>query len=463
MLTLAEHQKRSVARARHTDLALFHDCGTGKTITGLAIYIDHKRTEPHLRLLVVASPKVLLKTSWPDDIRKFCPEFSYCTLKELDIKNVPDIVLTNYEYLRTNGTRIAPLLTRYRWMCVLDESTHIKNHKSLTWKTLKKLQPLFSYRYVMTGTPAPNNLLDVWTQMTFVKPNILGTSFYGFRRTYGEFCKIYGDHKEVANTSLLNSPEVARAYMQRGFKWRIRDDMTEVVMRKIAPLADWVKETDVLDLPEQNFQTREFELSLSERKAYREMYRDMIMNVKGETISVDTAVARLMKLRQVCSGYAYRNGGIIEIGDSKLKALGDMLETIGDQQAVIWVHFRRDGDLIERLIRDIGRTYSLIRSGNKDKDEQSRRFVNGDTQFMLASTASAAHGLTWTNCHIAVYYSMDYNYETYYQSTKRIHRRGQNERCNYYHLAAHDTVEPQIIKALQDKESAAKLLEEMTL
>lgn len=458
-ITLARHQKEAVEQGKNRSLALFHDCGTGKTITALALFKKNRETCPGLRLLVVVSPKVLIHTSWADDIQKFCPEYSYMSFKDFTGIKIPDIFLVNYEYMRMPKTlvRLYHIIRSGDYMCVLDESTHIKNHKSIGWKALQKLAPHFRMRYVMSGTPVPNNMLDLWTQMSFVKPDLLGRSFYKFRKQYGALMR--GNQR--ADITNINIPAVARSYMQLGYKWTVPEDKADMLMQMIRPYTNWVRETDVLDLPNQNFQLWPFELSTNEMKAYRQMYNDMVVELRGGNIAVDTAVAKLMKLRQICGGYMY-DEQLLTIGESKIKSLNSLLDSIGSQQAVIWVHFRQDGEQVVNLLKSLKKAYSVIRGGAKDKEEQSRKFVNKETQFMVASPASAGHGLTWVNCHIAVYYSMDYNYETYYQSTKRIHRRGQQERCTYYLMAAVGTIEQKIIKAMQSKEAMQKLIEEIT-
>lgn len=96
-----------------------------------------------------------------------------------------------------------------------------------------------------------------------------------------------------------------------------------------------------------------------------------------------------------------------------------------------------------------------------DKAKASNDFINGNVQYMVANPASAGHGLTWVNSNYAVYYSMDFNYETWYQSTKRIHRRGQNSRTFYYTLVAEGTLEKRIVKAIQNKQGLQDFIEEI--
>lgn len=469
-MKLAPHQSEAVRLSDSKSMALFHDCGTGKTITALAVFDNNRKHIPGLRMVVIVSPKVLINTSWKDDIEKYnnslaAKPFTYGELRKLK-GDIPDIVLTNYEWFRTDKNYVAflKLITENDFMCVLDESTHIKSHKSIAYKRITRIAERFKYRYVMSGTPTPNSMLDIWTQMNFVRPDILGPSFYKFRKQFGEFVKIYpSGRKQYADVSQLNIPSVARPYMQRGFRWSVSQERTAEILETIKPFTHWVKEKDVLDLPEQQFLFRPFELSLNEKKAYKQFEKDMILDFKGKTVSVDTATAKMMKLRQLCGGFIYDNAGYTATGTSKLDALFELLEEIGHKQVVIWVHFRYEAEQIIERLKENGKTFACI-SGTvnaDDKAKASNDFINGDVQYMVANPASAGHGLTWVNANYAVYYSMDFNYETWYQSTKRIHRRGQDSRTFYYTLVAEGTLEKRIVKAIQNKQGLQDFIEEI--
>jgi SNF2 family DNA or RNA helicase len=476
MITLKQHQLESVRLSQNKgNLALFHDCGTGKTITALSIFLEHRKKITDLKLLVVVSPKILIGTAWTDDIRKISDTLSFCDLKY--IKNIiPDIVLTNYEYFKTknNFNNFYNLIKSNKFMCVLDESSKIKNHQSGAYKKIFEVEKYFKYKYVMSGTPTPNNALEFYTQINFIEPQLLGKNFFTFRREYGEFIKEYNGKIIKADMSMLNISSVARSYMQRGFKWSVSKENTEKILNIIKPFTHWVKESEVNDLPEQSFLDRYFDLSSEEMKYYKDFEKNMILNFKDTTITTDTAMAKLMKLRQICSGFIYNNkiieqDGIcktilepINLGDSKVLALENLLEEIGNKQVVIWCYFKPDAEKIVKMLQKNEKTFTIINSSNPNKEQAVNDFKSNKVQYVIANPSSAGHGITWINCNYAVYYSMDYNYETYYQSTKRIHRTGQTGSCFYFHLISNKTKEKNIIRALQTKQNLQDLISELT-
>lgn len=159
-MSLYRHQKEAVEFAIENNgcSALFHDPGLGKTRTGLEVFSYFKKRTPDLRLLVVC-PLSLINSAWGEDIKRFT-SFSWSSFKGLKkLKTLPDIIVINYEALisRKNLPTIEQLVYRLPFMCILDESSRLKNNKSITTKTLLNLADNFRHRVVASGTPMPNS------------------------------------------------------------------------------------------------------------------------------------------------------------------------------------------------------------------------------------------------------------------------------------------------------------------
>jgi SNF2 family DNA or RNA helicase len=124
-----------------------------------------------------------------------------------------------------------------------------------------------------------------------------------------------------------------------------------------------------------------------------------------------------------------------------------LLEEIGDEQVIIWANFKQE---ISTLLTTLPGSQAIW-SQTRDRDKVVKDFQQGRTQYLIANPASAAHGLTFTNCSYAIYFSLNYSYEYQKQSEDRIHRIGQTKPVTYYYLLAQNTIDTVIYKTLRRK------------
>lgn len=452
---LYRHQTEAVDFAFHNSgkCALFHDPGLGKTRTCLEIYSRYKSINPNLKLLVVC-PLSLVNSAWGEDIKRFTG-FTYIPFKELKGK-LPDIIVINYEALISKKylPQLMRLISQHPFMCVLDESSRLKSSKSITTKTLLKLSEYFRYRIIASGTPMPNSELELWGQINFIRPSVLNQSFYAFRNTYfhlernGRVMHVNGEYV---------SKEDMRRYLSTGWKYTITPERRAQLMTAIRPFSHWVKKEEALDLPEKIDQIREVVLNAKEQKAYDEMEEYLITEIEGTEITAQVALAKLMKLRQATSGFFYSaSGEAAEIGNAtKLKELEEILEELGHQPVIIWVQFHHEVEVIEKMISEKygADQVATLYAETKDKDDSINRFKNNQVRYLIAHPKSAAHGLTFINCSAMVFYSLDYSYETHAQARDRIHRIGQKKSCLYIYIVAQDTIDEELLKVLNRKQS----------
>lgn len=452
---LYKHQREAIRFAIQNDgnCAFFHEPGLGKTRTALETYKYFKIGNPSLKLFVVC-PLSLVNAAWGEDIQKFTT-FSYTPFKEIK-DSLPDIVIINYEGLISKRylPQIQKMVMQHDFMCVLDESSRLKNHKSVTTKTLLRLTDYFHYRIIASGTPMPNSELELWGQINFVQPRLLHSSFYAFRNTYFHLER---NGRTMIMQGTYMTREVMREILSKGWKYTITPDKREELMDVLKPWTHWVKKKDALDLPEKIDEIREVTLNAKERKAYTEMKNHLVTEIKGTEITVQVALAKLMKLRQATAGFFYsEHGDALEIGkSSKLKELSEILEELGNQQVIIWVQFHHEVETIRRLIADrYGEdSVATLYAETKDKDGAISRFKNNKVRYLIAHPKSAGHGLTFTNCSTMIFYSLDYSYESHAQARERIHRIGQKNSCLYIYIIAKDSIDEQLLMVLQKKQS----------
>ena len=471
IMQLYKHQREAVNFAIENNgcANLFHDPGLGKTLTTLRIFSHYRATNPGLRLLVVC-PLSLIRAAWQEDCKRFT-EFEFSAHEDIMPGKMPDIIGINFERLIQTKRlqQITTLLKTGDWMLAVDESSRMKNFKSITTKTLLQLAPLAKYRLALSGTPAPNGEWEYWAQARFVAPNILPASYFQFRNQYFHLAR--GNQVLMTQGRVMTRAMSQQIFMQ-GWKYAITPEKREILMSKIKTISHIVRKQDALDLPEKIYQIREVRLNPNERRAYNDMRRDLVAEIKEgfskkaevHQIVAEVALAKLQKLRQASSGFFYtEEHQAVRAGrSSKLRELRDTIEeSVGDKQCIIWINYREEAAAISALLTEDEKTFSTLYAETADKEKSINDFKSGASQFLIANSQSAGHGLTFVNCDTAIYFSLSYSYEQYIQSQDRIHRIGQTNKCLYIHLMATDTIDFLIYEVLTKKKTLQNIIFEL--
>ena len=442
---LYKHQKESIELAKRGNLALFLECGLGKTLTALEIIKFYK-----LPALVVC-PISIIEAAWGEDTRKFAPELSMVSLwskkpaeriKRLNEQH--DIYCCNYEILKLLYNQIA---AKKFGLIIIDESSKLKNFKSqitravLTFAGIQfrgspwKTDHVIPHRYVMSGTPAPNDESEYWPQIKFITGmgnKCFHDNFYVFRNTY------------------FNSIPLGLTG-QKIFKFR--SSLRNEFMTAMKPVVHVVKKKDALDLPEQIHEVRHVILSKPEQDAYNTLKRELVLQYGNETILAKTALVEILKLRQLSSGFAYTDTGVIRTGTSKLIELKTILEEIGtENQVIVWCTFREE---VKQLLTELPDSQALW-GETKDRETIIKDFQTGKFRILVNQVQSAAHGLTFVNTAYSIYYSSNYSLEMQIQSEQRTHRIGQKKTCVYFHVLAKGTIDEIIYRVIQRKSNLSE-------
>ena len=445
-MKLYRHQQEAVQRATEGNLALFHECGTGKTLTALKI-IEHHKGQGRSPALVVC-PLSIIAPAWIEDCRRFTPGLSIVSLwhkspaeRYRRLTRDVDIYVVNFESFRSMFELIQ--CKRFK-VIIVDESSKMKSHCSQTTRALLALAGVASrgkgkkfavnasipHRYVLSGTPAPNDRSEYWAQMNFIAPNtVFSDNFFAFRSRYFTA-------KPLGRTGIN--------------LWSFTKDplLSDEFNEKMVPCCDVVRKVDAVDLPRQVHEIRSVELSRPERTAYETFRKELALRFANEDILASSALVEVMKARQLTSGFCYGSQGAYATGKSKLTELLSLLDEIGNKPVIIWCSFRYEIEMLLDALPDS----AALWSGTTDRDEVIVGFKSGKYRILIANPQSAAHGLTFTHCSYAVYFSLTYSYELAKQSQDRIHRIGQDTRCTYYYLTARDTIDEVVHKAVLEKE-----------
>lgn len=440
---LMNHQKEAALMASERNrYGFFHDTGTGKCLLAIEIYKQKK-----IKTLVVA-PLSIIEVAWLEDIKKFAPEVKAMNLWEYykkertrigriklaRILEEENLFIINFETFRN---KLDELKRQNFRMLLVDESSYMKDARSQITKALHAFGDNMDYCYLFSGTPAPNNELEYWSQIRMIDPLLFGRSFYQFRNNF------------------FNS------YGFGGFKWGMKSEKREEFMRLLSSVSEVVEKNDVLDLPERTTNIRKVYLTEKEWKAYKEMEDELIIEIEDQEVVAANAAVKMMKLREGSSGFFITEDGlIVKTGDSKLKELMLLLEEIGNHQVIIWTQFQYEAAMICEAIQKIKQSWARVDGtvNHATKEAAKKSFMQGKTKYMVAHPKSLGHGVTLVNCSYAVYFSESHSYELDYQSKDRIYRKGQKNACTYYYLIADKTIDMKIFNALKDKK---KVVEEV--
>lgn len=436
-MKLFNHQQFALDIAKSRNVALFHDCGTGKTLTALSI-IKHYGGKA-----LVVCPLSIIEAAWISDCKKFTPELDIVSLcdkpkvRDARLKEQHDIYVVSFETFRN---MFEQLQAKQFNTLIVDESSKMKDNKSkitralLTMAGIKskayKVGWIIPNRFVLSGTPAPNDESEYWSQIKFITGKgdyVFSDNFYCFRNRY---------------FSEFRLPTFS--------KWTFRKNLKNEFMANLAKVSHTVKKEDAIDLPEQMHEIRNIQLSAAELFAYTAMKDDLVLRFGDEAVLATTALVEVMKLRQLTSGFVYGFDGTHNVGKSKLTELLSLLDEIGNKQVIVWANFQDEIKTILEALKQRA-TVGAIWGDATDRQQIISDFQQGKLQYIVCNPMSAAHGLTFTNCSYAIYYSLNYSYELQKQSQDRIHRIGQTKKCTYYYLVAKGTVDEVIYNAVAKK------------
>lgn len=439
--------------------------GHGKTITALSIISKILDKEP--TQFVVICPKSIINTAWIADAKDFFPSLGVLPVKGgmpkteqqgyidsivpegvsisklQDAFKYADVLVMNPEQFKkyvADGS-----LSDYKGL-ILDESTCIKDSRSQTSKAVLAFANKCKYVYLLSGKPAPNTPIDYFCQIQAVNPNIFGRSKVKFLGNY------------------------FRQVDRLGFKYELRRDMEPLFTKLLDVCSIFVSKQDCLDLPDMVSVVHSVDLAPATMKLYKEMEREQVLFLQDRNITAMNKLTSLMKLRQITSGFIIdtEDKSILSLEDkAKINELANVIEELGDKKAIIWINFKEEVRCIEELLKAKGYTYVTAYQGTEDVDDSINKFKSNEAQFIIAHPKTLKYGVTFTgpsmkvNCTYAIYYSLSYSYEDFYQSRDRIYRKGQTEKCTCIFLLADKTIDTSIYKVLQNKGNNAELLENL--
>jgi SNF2 family DNA or RNA helicase len=417
---------------------LFLPPGLGKTaITLKAINIIKQYEHINNAKFLIIAPMRVCQSVWPAEIKKW-NEFrplNYTILHGpnkdilLQSSNHSDILLINPEGLKWLFSSYPHLFTnpKQHWMLICDESTLFKNHDSMRFKLLKKALHCFKRRLIMTGTPVPNGLLQLWPQMFIVdKGQRLGAYVTHYRNKYFEPIPF-----NPWGYSLKPNSEQ-----------KIYAAISDIVMHK---------SNDELDLPPIVYNNMLIQLPSLAIKLYKELKKQYISQYNEQTITASTAATLGMKLKQIANGFAYTDNQPVTCHNAKIDVTQILAESLQGRPLLILYEFIQD----LQMLRDAFPNAPYIGGGSTDLRTIINEWNAGNIPILFMHPRAGGHGLNLQDggCHDVLWYSLPFDLELYMQSNARVHRQGVKNSVTIHHLIAEGTIDSHVINVLCKKDT----------
>ena len=417
---------------------LFLDPGLGKTSTCLAAIKILKSKGLIGKVLIIAPLRPVYKV-WPDEINKWSDfqGLTYAILhgqhKEHNLRAEADIYIINPEGLAwLYGHKELPAFD----CLIIDESTKFKDTTTRRFRLLKAALPSFTRRWILTGTPVPNGISDLFGQIFILDGGgTLGRFITHFRNEY---------------------------FVRSGYnlyEWKPRTGAFEEIVGKISPLILQLSAEEHLAMPALQPASILVDLPDAARERYTAVEDNFLSLSEGGNIVAGNAAVAGVKCRQMANGAVYDgDGNVIEIHDAKLDALEDLLEELNGAPTLVLYEFQHDADRIEKRIPGVKRITSGMSASRFEHLVDA--FNLGAVPVLLGHPASMAHGLNLQKaCHHIIWFGITWNLEHYDQAIARVYRQGQSSQTVFvYHIVAKGTLDEKVLRVLGSKERSQTAL-----
>lgn len=416
--------------------ALFLDCGLGKTVITLTAIWELLLDYFEIRKVIILAPLRVSRDTWRGELEKWDHlsgiEMSLVLGSEKERRAALNRRANVFVINREN---VEWLVENYRWdfdMVVIDELSSFKSHKAKRFKALKKVRPMVKRIIGLTGTPAPNGLIDLWAE--------IGILDMGQR--LGRFI---GGYRERFFVPDKRSREMV-------FSYKPRDGAEEAIYGLISDICISMKAVDYLDMPECIYNRVEVAMNEKERKLYGQLEKDMLLSFADGDIDAVNAAALSGKLLQMANGAVYdENGNVKHIHDRKLEVLEDLVEAANGKPVLIAYWYQHDLDRIKK------RTGAVA----LDTAEDMQRWNAGEIPVAVIHPASAGYGLNLqAGGSTLIWFGLTWSLKLYQQANARLWRQGQKETVVIHHLVAKGTLDEKVMAALEKKDCGQSALVE---
>lgn len=433
------YQKEGIKFLSRESSGLFLDPGLGKTAIGCQALLNRGS-----KALVISNLRIIYEV-WPREVAKWKFDLKLATLhgknKTENLSPGADLYLINYEGMPWFIEQLAQNKNLLKELGIdtllIDESTAYKNHRAKTrLKLLRKHLTKFDYVHIFTGTPTPKGYLDLWAQIYLLDR--------------GEALGKYFTHYKIKYFTQID-------YM--GYEWALRPGADKEIEDAIKHLVIRFSRDELKDLPPLVDNYIYVELPATARKLYRQMERELAIQIQKKEVTAANAAVASGKCRQMASGAVYdEEKNTVQVHDAKREALEELIESLQGSPLLVLYEYRHE---VEKLRMAIGKNTPYIGNGVKQKEVSSiiDSWNRGEIPVLLAHAGTIAHGLNLQDSgHNLCWYSITWNLEHYQQAYQRLWRSGQKHKVINHHIVAKGTIDEVIIEVLKNREATQNSL-----
>jgi SNF2 family DNA or RNA helicase len=310
---------------------------------------------------------------------------------------------------------------------VIDESSRFKDSSTKRFKALKKHLKGFSRRIILTGTPTPQGLPDLWSQIGILDLGTrLETSLTKFRGKY-------------------LTPDQMNYHTKVIYSWKLQPGADKLIQDKVSDICFSLKADDYLQLPKLTALYHTIDVDKQARTQYEQLRKDMVAEIGKEKITAPTAATLANKLLQFTSGAVYNEDGEAqEVHRSKLEFLESIMEE-SSSPTLVFYHFKHS---LNRIRLQFPQAVVL-------DDDNIAAWNRGEIRMLLAHPQSGGIGLN-LQCNAGdtaqtVWFDLPWSSENYIQANARIYRQGQEKPVIIHHLTMSNSIDQHVVKVLEGK------------
>lgn len=419
------YQKNAVQHIiKNIAAGLFIDMGLGKTIITLTA-LQELFDDFAIHKVLVIAPKKVAENTWPDEIRKWDHlNLTWSLISGNEKERLIALSIKADIYIIGVDNLLWLLELKFSFdTVVIDELSKFKSNKAKRFKALRKERPKIKRLIGLTGTPTPNGLMDLWSEIYLLdRGKRLGKTLGGFRNRFFD--------PDKRNQQII-------------FSYKPKPEAEQVIHKLVKDICISMTTEDYLELPEKIEIIKNINLPDNIQKLYIDFEEEQVMGLDDEINAVNGGVL-VNKLLQFTGGAIYDDEkNVHEIHQEKLDMLDEIIEEANNESVLIFYNYKHELTRIREKYPQakVLKTSADIVSWNK-----------GEIKILVAHPGSAGHGLNLqSGGRNIIWYGPTYNLEHWLQAIKRLHRLGQTKPVKIYILICQNTIDEDIFRRIQGK------------
>lgn len=429
-----DHQQKAVDKLIKTRVGgLFMDMGTGKTLTAINLIARRQHRIDHVVWFCPVALKLTIADQWKQHAPGVMVYVFDDTTNEQTVPSA-DVYIIGIESMSSSNRVVltSNMLITARSFVVVDESSYIKGHRAQRTERITVLSERAQYRLILTGTPLSQGVEDLFAQMRFLSPKILGyRSFYSFAANHLEYSE---KHRGMV----------------------VRAHNTGMLASKIAPYVYQVRKQDCLDLPKKVYKKTYVDMTSEQRNAYQQAKEEILLSLDLVDFTSYTIYRLFTALQQIVCGFWNRNGVTLSFSHRRLDLFEAVIGGIpSDQRVIVWAKYRRCiSELVQLLqVRDGTNSVAQWHGGlNEQQRAAELDHWRKGARYFVATPVTGGHGLTLNEATYTVFYTNSFKYSERLQAEDRNHRIGQTCSTMYLDIITNRSIDERINDALVRKE-----------